>query len=278
MAAESGSQIIAATHSEVLLNEAAGRDVVVAFVGPPHRIDDRGSQVLKALRDIGFDQYYQAEQTGWVLYLEGSTDLSILRAFARRLGHDRALRVLERPFVHYVGNLPTAVRNHYHGLREALAALRGVALFDRLETTPRDIAPVECLIWKRREIENYVCSRATLETYASASASAEVEGPLFTAAEADRRLGVMRATIDEIESALNTLGKGSPWGADIKVSDEFLTPLFETYFSRLGLPNLMAKKNFHVLAGHVQDNEVDPEIGDKLDAVVRVAESATRVG
>ena len=53
VAAESGSQIIAASHSEVLLNEAAGRDVVVAFVGPPHRIDDRGSQVLKALRDIG---------------------------------------------------------------------------------------------------------------------------------------------------------------------------------------------------------------------------------
>ena len=278
VAAESGSQIIAASHSEVLLNEAAGRDVVVAFVGPPHRIDDRGSQVLKALRDIGFDQYYQAEQTGWVLYLEGSTDLSILRAFARRLGHDHALRVLERPFVHYVGNLPTAVQHHYHGLREALPALRGVALFDRLEAAPRDIAPVECLLWKRREIENYVCSRATLEAYAGASAPEEAEGPLFTAAEAERRLGVMRTAIDEIESALLTLGKGSPWDADIKASDEFLTPLFETYFSRLGLPNLMAKKNFHVLADYVPDDEVDPEIRDKLDAVVRVAETAAPAG
>ena len=61
VARESGSQIIAASHSEVLLNEAAGRDVVVAFVGAPHRIDDRGSQVLKALREIGFDHYYLAE-------------------------------------------------------------------------------------------------------------------------------------------------------------------------------------------------------------------------
>lgn len=51
-AAHGDSQIIAASHSEVLLNEAAGRDVVVAFVGRPHRIDDRGSQVLK---DIGFE-------------------------------------------------------------------------------------------------------------------------------------------------------------------------------------------------------------------------------
>ena len=275
VAAESGSQIIAASHSEVLLNEAAGRDVVVAFVGPPHRIDDRGSQVLKALRDIGFDQYYQAEQTGWVLYLEGSTDLSILRAFARRLEHQRALEVLERPFIHYVGNQPSAVQNHYHGLREALPALRGVALFDRLEASPRDIAPVECLMWKRREIENYVCSRATLEAYATASAPEGAEGPLFTAAAADRRVGVMRTAIDEIQSALRTLGKGSPWDPDTKASDEFLTPLFETYFSGLGLPNLMAKKNFHELAEHVPDNEIDPEVSEKLDAVVRVAESAT---
>ena len=103
-ASASGSQIIAASHSEVLLNEAAGRDTVIAFVGVPHRIDDRGSQVLKALRKIGFDQYAQAEQTGWVLYLEGSTDLAILRAFARRLGHEEAMRTLGRPFVHYVEN------------------------------------------------------------------------------------------------------------------------------------------------------------------------------
>jgi len=56
------SQIIAASHSEVILNEAADRDVVVAFVGKPHRIDDRGSQLLKSLKEIGFEHYYQAEQ------------------------------------------------------------------------------------------------------------------------------------------------------------------------------------------------------------------------
>ena len=34
---ENGNQVIAASHSEVLLNEAAGRDVVIAFLGNPHR-------------------------------------------------------------------------------------------------------------------------------------------------------------------------------------------------------------------------------------------------
>lgn len=101
-AARSHGQIIAASHSEVLLNEAAGRDAVVAFVGTPHRIDDPWSQVLKALREIGFDQYCQAEQTGRVLYLEGSTDLSILRAFAQRMGHERRQEELPRAGVQHV--------------------------------------------------------------------------------------------------------------------------------------------------------------------------------
>ena len=279
VARASGSQIIAASHSEVLLNEAADRDLVVAFVGQPHRINDRGSQVLKALREIGFDQYYQAEQTGWVLYLEGSTDLAIMQAFARRLRHERAIQVLGRPFVKYVGNQLTAVQNHYYGLREALPALRGVVLFDRLESGPLDISPVECLIWKHREIENYVCSRATLEEYASASAAAEdaASGPLFAVAEVEKRQNAMGQAIEEVESALKTLGRGSPWSADIKASDEFLVPLFKSYFETLGLPNLMAKKNFYELAEHVPDSEIDPEISEKLDEIVRVAEGATPV-
>ena len=115
--------------------------------------------MLKALQEIGFEQYYQAEETGWVLYLEGSTDLSVMQAFARRLGHKEATQALERPFVHYVGNQPAAVRGHYHGLREAVPDLNGVALFDRLESGPPDIAPVEFLMWSRREIENYLCQQ-----------------------------------------------------------------------------------------------------------------------
>ena len=278
VARASGSQIIAASHSEVLLNEAAGRDLVVAFVGRPHRIDDRKSQVAKALKEIGYDQYYQAEQTGWILYLEGSTDLSILQAFAKRLNHERAIKALERPFVHYVGNRPAAVRRHCHGLREAYPALRGVALFDRMESGIGDVSPVECLSWDRQEIENYVTSRATLLAFAVALSRDDVPGPLFAAAERQRRVDAMQAAIDEIESALKALGKPSPWGVDIKASDEFLDPLFASYFNRLDLPNLMAKKNFYELAEYVPDYEIDPEICAKLDAIIAVAENATPAG
>ena len=273
VASERGNQIIAASHSEVLLNEAADKDLVVAFVGKPHRIGDGQSQVRKALAEIGFDQYYQAEQTGWVLYLEGSTDLAILQAFAKRLDNDEAVQALERPFVHYVGNRPSAAANHFHGLREALPNLQGVALFDRLQGGTPDRPPLQCLVWERREIENYLCTQTTLQAYARASAAEAQPIPLFTIAEVDRRSTAMREAIGEISEALRKLDKGSPWDVDVKVSDEFLTPLFKTYFGKIGIPNLMEKKNFYELADFVPDNEIDPEIEKKLKAIANVAES-----
>ena len=275
VAMDSGSQIIAASHSEVLLNEAAEKDLVIAFVGKPHRIGGGTSQVHKALTMIGYDQYYQAEQKGWVLYLEGSTDLAILLAFAKRLGKKQAVQALETAFVHYVGNNPPKAAEHYFGLREALPNLKGVALIDRLELGAPDNPQLQHLVWKRREIENYLCTRATLQEYARASAIEAAAGPLFTGPEIESRLDAINEAIAELETALETLGKGSPWDEDIKVSDEFLTPLFKAYFKKLSLPNLMGKKSFYELANYVPEHEIASEISEKLDAIVAVAERAT---
>ena len=274
VARDSGNQIIAASHSEVLLNEAAERDLVIAFVGAPHRIGDGRSQVRKALAEIGFDQYYQAEQTGWILYLEGSTDLAILRAFAKRLGNELALRVLERPFVRYVGNQPQTAARHFHGLREALPNLKGVALFDRLDGGVPDDPFLHYLVWEKREIENYLCTKNTLEAYALATGAAAEPGPLFSEIEANSRLDAMEQAVAEVSAALQTLDKGSPWDAELKVSDEFLTPLFRAYFEKISMPNLMDKKNFYELATYVPKSEIAPEIEEKLDAITKVADGA----
>ncbi len=270
----SGSQVIAASHSEVLLNEAAERDLVIAFVGKPHPIGGQTSQLRKSLTEIGWDQYYQAEQKGWVLYLEGPTDLAILQSFAGRLGHSDAVEALRRPFVHYCSNQPNKASSHFYGLAEAMPELKGMALFDRLETRQRGDGGLPVTSWRRREIENYLCTQATLETWAFVSAPEGQIGPLFVEAQAEKRGQAMREAIAEVSAAMATLGKGSPWHEDAKVSDDFLTPLFRSYFARLNLPNLMQKKNFHELADHVPDGEIDPEIREKLDAIARVAQSA----
>ncbi|HEY2292168.1 MAG TPA: AAA family ATPase [Thermoanaerobaculia bacterium] len=270
-ARETESQVIMASHSEVILNEAADRDVVVAFVGTPHRIDDRGSQVLKSLKEIGFDQYYQAEQTGWVLYLEGSTDLAILQAFARLLDHP-ARKTLERPFVHYVENKPGKARDHFYGLREAKPDLQAFALFDRLPVELERNPHLDQKMWRRREIENYLCFPETLLSWAR-QAAAQHLGPLFGSAWEDRML----AAIQQIESAMMTLGKGSPWSPDTKVSDDFLDPLFDNFFRGLDLPNLMRKTDYHALAPFAPRQLIDPEVVEVLDRIVAVCERARPV-
>lgn len=270
IAEQQGSQIIAASHSEVVLNEAADRDIVISFVGRPKRMDDRVSQVHKALKDIGFEHYYQADETGWVLYLEGSTDLSILQVFAAKLGHE-AVQFLERPFVHYVGNQAGKVRDHYWGLRHAKPELVGIALFDRLERDLPDNLGVSGLQWRRREIENYLCFEEVLMAYATY----DLADDLFGAAEASKREAIMRETIDEVTNALRILEK-DPWSPDIKATDEFLDRLFDRYFKKLGLPNLLRKSDYHVLAHLVPVDKIDAEIVEKLDAIVEVAKKAKR--
>lgn len=274
VAQENGNQIIAASHSEILLNEAAERDVVVAFVGKPHRIDDRGSQVQKSLRDIGFEHYYQAEQTGWVLYLEGSSDLAILRAFAQKLRCQEASDILQRPFVHYVANDPREVSKHFFGLKEAVPHLKGIAIFDRLERPlPLELGP-ESLMWNKREIENYLCYPEVLEAYAVASGEDASPGPLFKSAQAEFRRQAMKEAIEEVSAAMETLEKGSPWDNDTKVSEHFLTPLFKKFFKKLGLYNVMDKKNFHELARFIEESKIDHEVKGKLDAIISIAKSA----
>lgn len=273
VATERGSQVVAASHSEVILNEAAGRDIVIAFVGRPHRIDGRGSQVLKALRDIGFEHYYQAEETGWVLYLEGSTDLAILQSFSRILDHE-ASRLLARPFAHYVGNKVARAREHFYGIQDAKTDLVGVALFDRVGDALRTNPPLREIMWSQREIENYLCSREVLLRFAENPAPGDAEGPLFEEAARARRRAAMERAIEAVSTALRTLEKPAPFSPDLKASDDFLAPVFGTYFQELGLPNLMNKSDYHVLAQLVKRSEISGEVSRVLDVIVEVAGSA----
>lgn len=267
-ATQTGSQIIAASHSEVILNEAADRDVVIAFVGRPHRIDDRGGQLLKALKEIGFEHYYQAEEVGWVLYLEGSTDLAILRALAERLDHP-AKSALEWPFVHYVGNQPRKAQEHFYGIREGKTDMVGLAIYDRLDQSPPSDPYLMHSTWRRRELENYICTKETLLAFAEFQGR-EQHGPLF----AESWRSTMEEAIGTIESALGALSRPSPWGPDLKASDEFLDPLFKMFYEKLGLPNLMRKTDYHTLAPFVPETALDAEVREKLSMIAEAAAQA----
>ncbi len=254
-AVRQNGQLLIATHSEVILNEAADRHTVTAFVGSPHRMDGRSSQVFKALAEIGYENYLQAALTGWVLYLEGSTDLAALQSFARQAQHP-AENCLERPFVHYVGNQPMDARKHFWGLKEACPGLLGFAVFDKLTLPDGGSAILREYSWRRREIESYFCSRELLMRWVQS------EFPLF--------LESMDAAISEVENALQVLGR-SPWDGDTKVSDEFLQPVFRSFVAKTGMSGSLSKSDYHFLIYGLESGDVDAEVVDVLDNIVDVA-------
>lgn len=273
IAAANGSQIVAASHSEVVLQEAAGRDVVMAFVGKPHRIDTHSrSQVKKALESIRMADYYLAEQKGWMLYVEGPTDLAILRRLAERIDHP-AKAVLHDlvPVVYLGSNKPQDARDHFQGLREAKPDLVGFALFDRLDKELHTGSQLTERMWSRREIENYLVTPASLRGFVVQGLR---ENDLLERAERQNRFDKLEASLAEITHALGITNKPDPWGPDIKVTDDFLDALFKLYYERLGIPQQTYKRDYHGLADTIPIEELDPEVSTVLDGIFEVAARA----
>ncbi len=249
------SQVIIASHSEIIMDKAIENDMVIAFISKPHRINDRGSQLRKALRDISAEDYYQAEQTGWVLYLEGATDFNILKAIARLINHP-VLEALESAFFHPIGqNDPNIARNHFYGLREAKPDLVGFILVDNVKEKLKNSTELQETMWQRREIENYIAHPKVLLAYAGNNR--DVMATLL-----ERRL-----SLDARENFEDNF-----W-YETKISD-FLDRLFKDYFAQLASHNLIYKTNYHVLADYLTPDQIHPEIKEKLNKIYEVAQRA----
>lgn len=119
-------------------------------------------------------------------------------------------------------------------------------------------------------MENYLCLPEALHAWARDFSRVPTEVPLF----AKRWESQMAESIKAVESAMATLGKGSPWDSRTKVSEDFLDPLFEHFFKALKLPNLMRKSDYHQIARYVSAEKLDPEVKEVLDEIVVVAEKA----
>ncbi|MDR1817715.1 MAG: AAA family ATPase [Puniceicoccales bacterium] len=274
VADELGSQIIAASHSEVILNEMAAREKrLIAFIGEPHSVN-KTSQLRKALSDYGFEDYYKAEQTGWILYLEDTTDLDILKVFAEKLNHP-ALSALQLPFFHPIGtNVPQMAREHFYALREAKDDLRGIAIFDRISKQLKDGEPLKEIMWRRREIENYFCTEKVLLAFGdSLESSAEEDLPLLAQLEGKpSSRNVMQEAINELLKTYEIQNKESPWSPNFKVTDDFLDPLFQNYSRKRGVSLVLRKRDYYKLAAFIESEDIDPEIREKLDLIASVAQ------
>lgn len=250
---QENAQLIIATHSESVLNESVEKGNIIAFLGKPHIVNNKG-QLVKSLTTIGFDQYLFAEQRRWILYLEGSRDLSILQAFAKVLNHEVS-PYLKSPFVKYVTNLPQDARNHFYGLKEGVSDLKGVALFDRIDCSLQQTELVETM-WQRREIENYLPIPEVIERYVLRSSM-----ELF--------LESMRGLIQEEIPPAAFKDKNHSWWINTKMSDEFLDRIFDKYFDRTRCR--VDKGDYYILASLAKPDELSGEVKEKLDIIYNIA-------
>jgi predicted ATPase len=262
-----GGQLIVATHSEKLLSEAVDKDMVVSFNRKPHVVNNK-QQVVKSLTTIGFDQYVNAEQNNCILYLEGPTDLAILRSFAEVLNHPVAEAFKGVP-VKYVSNNPADARSHFHALLEAIPDLKGLAVFDNITKRVRSAPPLREMMWKRNEIENYLPLPQVLERYIKNQISLGCE---------NHNWAVMKEVFEVHVPPIALSDTQNDFWVTTKISDKVLDSVFREYFKRLAMPmRLMQKGKYYELARFSKAEELNPEISEKLDAIWEIIQEANRV-
>jgi hypothetical protein len=87
----------------------------------------------------------------------------------------------------------------------------------------------------------------------------------------------MQEAIDEVTGARKTLRQSDPFADDTKASDDCFDPIFQNYFDKLGISNLMQKTDYHTLVPFVPRERLSPEIMEKLDVLAGVASQARPV-
>jgi hypothetical protein len=79
------------------------------------------------------------------------------------------------------------------------------------------------------------------------------------------------------DRARRTLRQPDPFADETKASDECLGPIFQNYFDKLGIGNLMQKTDYHTLVSFVPRERLSTEITEKLDVLAEVASLARPV-
>lgn len=274
MAEKARAQLIVASHSEVVLEQAEPEDII-AFTsgqGQVRRLLDsqEKAQLKKALTQIRATDYLQAEEKGAVIFLEDYTDHKILQAWAEVIGH-RAAPLLKEAFVKYLqGNNPQAAREPFFGLRLAVPEIRGFLLLDHDRSfAVQQGTPLVEGMWGRKEIESYLLvPQAILRACATLATGAEGAGSLF---EAGARQSAERLLKNYLlppfwEAPLDD----TPQAVSAEASLGILEPFFKDFCREQGLFNTMSKKNFYQIAKQMKPDEVHPEVVRWLDRMAQV--------
>jgi AAA15 family ATPase/GTPase len=295
VARENGSQVIIATHSEAILDDAVDTNLTLLLLdGSAESIADK-KDVRNALRTYGIEHYYNAKIHPRILYIEGSTDIQILRELAAHIGHTTAERVLnDKLNSYYTKNIEPddtienqleraggAFNNylaHFYALKKFLPDLRGFALFDNDNNNRSDKIEdsIATVYWKEYEIENYFVSPGVMIKFVE-DRHRKSKQELFMHEDVE----VFIQSLDEIllsmvfenkSEVLEQYHKGSRdvkrfMLRNIKMSD-FAEETFRHYADKMKQPMLLSKGEFYRLVPFCPTEDILNEVSEKLDILV----------
>jgi predicted ATPase len=272
VAARQGSQLIIATHSEVVINAVEPRELYV-MLDEPKTIADNAerNRLISSLRVLSNADIMQAQSVRGILYVEDYTDLDILRAWADRLGHRAeallTTEVMWKPAVFQtrdggVDNAGVRARDHFEAVQLVREDLPGLELLDgdahpAIQDSPITGTGLQRLRWRRYEIESYLLHPEALTRFVEAMVGAEVARPhiedMLAYWEGEFPPAVAREPLGDHEF-LNTT----------KARTRLLPPLLEA----AGINDLPYTR-YHEIAQRMLPEELPPEIGEKFDAICR---------
>lgn len=301
IASEKQSQVIMVTHSEVILEEALDHNLTLLLEGQADNLAAK-MDIRNALKHYGAEHYIRARQRGYVLYVEGRTDLDVLRALASRLNHPAARSWDERINAFYVrnnfpdpdldaelerveGGFGVTPQRHYFALREMVPGLTGLAILDNDGRGREDSSQggLQITYWNRYECENYFVTPDVLKQYARHAYS---ELPLFGQFENEaaevldslilERVFSGRARDFKTWQGLEPDAARLVWEARterIKLSD-FAEEFFRRLADRLGHAMLLRKGDLHRLVEFTDPASIPEEVTAKLDLLAELFDKA----
>ncbi len=269
LAARQDSQLIVATHSEVVVSAVEPRELCLT-VGTPRMVADteERNRLISSLRVLGNADIVAASEAKGVLYVENFTDINILRAWAARLGH-RAHRlllteILWKPVVFDPGRGASGIRSrdHYEAMRLVREDLPGLELLDGdahpdVPDTAITGGGLQRLRWRRYEIESYLFHPDALARFIEARSPA---------ADAAARVDAMRSFLHaQFPPAMvaDPLGDHEFLKAT-KARRHLIPPLL----TAAGLGDVPYTA-YHEIADRMLPEEIHPEVAEKLDAICR---------
>ena len=270
VAARQRSQLVVATHSEVVINSVEPRELVV-MLNEPRAIADNAerSRLISTLRVLSNADVMQAQHVRGVLYVEDHTDIAILRAWAARLGH-RAESLLTtelmwKPTVFQtrergVDNPGIRSRDHFDALQLVRDDLPGLELVDGdahqgIQGGAITGTGLQRLRWRRYEIESYLVHQDALARFVESIVGAESAAPHVEDMRAFMRRELPPGVIDD------PLGD-HPFLNGTKARTEVLPPVL----SAAGIHDLPYTR-YHEIARVMLPEEIHPEVVEKLDAI-----------